>query len=395
MKISKLIFPVLALGLIGFASTAIAMRGGAVKQVSAYGVGDYTPSNDHFIVSFHGSKISNQFGGSNKEGQILNNSSYVLDKTSSVEWKMSYGKNSTDTFAGLKLGNDADYTIKDNADADFAALYDKLELAEDHYVNAIYSTTAITNIQDVSVSWGASKGDMDSAGKLYIFYKLTTDGAQWTPILRNGDTKFHYSTGSKYQGSGTTSAWDWRRANPTVQKMSDSGVLGRDAQIAFVYDGGATTKKNNITLYTILVNRVASAKAIMHYLDKSGNDSEACSSLTDVNKRSKYYVYTAMIATNLEQIQIDGGTIGGQTVQGLNVAANFEYDKAKEATYYDQLAYFCSYAGIELNLVPTNPSKVLFITNSNDSAIVVVITCATATTIVATLFFLLKKKRHN
>lgn len=387
MKSKILFISALTLGLTAVLAGGMTPNG--ARGASAYSHSDgYTASGDHFIVSFHGSKISNQYG-SNKADQVLNSGSYVLDVTSSIQWKVSYGKNSSDTFAGLKLGNDGGHTIKDDADDNFKDLYDKMSELNSygettHYVNAIYSTTAISSVTDLSVSWGAAKGDFnENVGKLYLFYKLTTDGAEWTPIYRNGDTKYHYTPSSAYQGSGTTSAWDWRKACPTTTKIEESGLYGQNAQIAIVHDGGETSNKCNITLYTLMVNRVNSIKSVMNYLDNPGCGTEACNALT-IDK-NKYRVMFDMALQNIEQGQIDA----------LNVAADFGGGRCKEATYYAQFAYFCDVAGYTLTLTPTPAAvnRVLF-SNKSSYGLIVVIASATVASI-GLVLLLAKKKKHN
>lgn len=401
MKISKLIFPVLALGLIGSAGTAIAMRGSAAKQASAYGAGDYTPSNDHFVACFNGNNaLRDAYNGDdeNRDSTRADNVTISgMDPTSSISWKVSCAKYSYDTFRNLKLGNKTK-TIENSADEEFAAIYSALGIESGHYVNALYSTTRIYNIQDFSLTWGSSDGNLsESKGYLYFLYKV--DGGSWTPIqYKTNNSRIYYSA---IYGTddplGDNVTWNSHRANIKLEYMNYSNILGKTAQIAIAYDAGTKNTGSNINficLHSLVVNRVSSAKATLHYWDKTGDEVGVCYNIS--NSAANTTVQLAIFTKSIEQLQVDGGTYGGKTIDGLNETANFEYNKAKETTYYNQLAYLCGLAGISIGKTPSVSSQVLFFDGkNNDNLVIASVVIASAATIITTLFFLLKKKRYN
>ena len=330
----KCIFGIGALMSVLACSVAFAVAPNKVVEARAYSKSDgYTATNDHYIASFHDNSALTSH---TSESEFT----FAGDNTSTINWKVSYGKYSTGvTFYSLKMGKKA-ITIKNSADQTFKDLYDTLAAdagfgETTHYVSALYSTTAISNVQGVSVSWGNNS----TSGKLYIYYKTTEENSVWTKIYRNyNDGKYHYSVlDDAYDGSNETGTWNYGKASPKTEIMYNSGVLGKNAQIAILFDRGTdSTKDAHVYLNTLMVNRVESIISVMNYMDSDDCGSTACEAL--VVDKNKYRVMLDMSRSTMEQIHVDGGVYQGVTISGLNIASDFN-GRAKEPTYYGQFVY--------------------------------------------------------
>ena len=399
MKSKFLLIPALLLGATAAFGGGLALSQNKMSEAKAYSDADsYTATADHFVASFHrNNALRDAYNGDDINNLDSTRADNVvisdMDHTSSISWKVSVGKYSYDTFRNLKMGNSTK-TIENHSDQEFADIYSALNIASGHFVSAMYSTTAISNIQDLALTWAAVKGDLHSEnqGNIYFLYKKS--GGSWTAMyykLKTDRTYYDGIYGTDDPGSDG-SAWNYRRANITTEYVNHSGLLGETAQIAVAYDAGTTSSKNFICLNTLMVNRVASAKATMHYWDKGGNDLELCTYITD--KMANNSVKIAMFAKSIEQIQVDGGTYSGVTIDGLDVAANFTYHNAKESTYYNELAYLCQQAGVALNKAPTS-SNFMRAAIKNNTALIVSVSVAAAAVLGTSLFFGLRKRKHN
>lgn len=390
MKSKIILFSTLALGM------AAVVAAGALpvnaSKASAYGPDDtYVTTADHFVASIHKNKAvrdayngdDNNLDSSRLENVTISN----MDPTSSISWKVSVAKYSYDPndFRSIMMGNGSS-TIEGHADANFAEIYSALNLGDDvhHYVSAMYSTTTISNIRDFAFTWGGVKGDLHSEnqGNVYFLYKLAE--GNWTPIYyKKNNSRTYYDGLYATDDPATAKTWNHHRANIKNEYVAFSGLDGATAQLAIAYDAGTSSSSNYICLQTIIVNRVSSAKATMHYWDKLGADVELCEWITTSNGSN--HVKLAMFAKSIEQSQVDE----------LNVAANFEYNNAKEATYYAQLAYLCGQAGISLNLTPTPASAPQAFFESNKSYLFSIAAASITVGILGIALLAFKKKKHN
>ena len=361
------------------------------EPVKAYSDADgYTATADHFVASFHrNNALRNAYNGDDNEGDSTRAENVTisdLDHTSSVSWKVSVGKYSYDSFRNLKMGNKGK-TIENHSDSEFAAIYTATGVSTGHYVSAMYSTSAISNLQDIFASWGPQAGQLHESAFGNIYF-LAKKSSSWVLIK-----SWNAGYGSDDRGS------DMKVWNPIValidnEKLDTAGFLGEDAQIAIAFDSGTSGSSNSyICLHTLMVNRVASAKATMHYWDKGGNDLELCTYITDTKANNS--VKIAMFAKYITQIQIDGGTYSGVTIDGLDVTANFAYGAAKESTYYNQLAYLCSTAGLTISKTPSSSSGRFFggFGYTKDGAALMVVAIVSVVSISTILLLVVNKKK--
>ena len=381
MKSKLLLLPALVLGLAAFGGAAAAFSHNSVSEAKAYSPDDtYTATSDHFVASMNrNNALRDAYSGDDNYGDSTRKENITIadmDHTSSISWKVSIAKYSYDSFRNLKMGNKGK-TIEGHADQEFADIYTATGVATGHYMSAMYSTTAITNLQDMFVTWGAQGGQLHESAFGDIYF-LAKDGTGWHLIKS-------YNAGYGSDDRGTTSTWNHVVAKIGSDKMSAANVLGENVQIAIAYDSGTSASSNSfVCLHTIMVNRVASAKATMHYWDKGGNDLELCTYITDTKANNS--VRIAMFAYQITQEQVDA----------LDVAANFEYHNAKESTYYRQLAYLCDQAGVDLSLTPTASNYIVaFINKDNNVCIFALIASLVIGVAGVGVFFSIRKRKHN
>lgn len=388
MKTKLLLTSVIALGV------SAAIVGGFVlnmnntmAETKAFAPSDsYTATNNHFVASFHGNKklmaAYNDNGSDSTRAENVTIAS--MDSTSSISWKVSIAKYSHDSFANLKMGN-AGKTIEGHSDTEFANIYNALNLGTGHYVSAMYTTTAISNIQDIAITWGAFSGDIHSgneSGNLYLLYKKS--GESWTPIYASlSSSRIYHDTREGTDDVGTNGTWNTRRSNVTSAYIDRSNLLGETAQIAVAYDGSTSSSFTNfVCINTLIINRVESIKAMLHHWDKSGAESELCTSFSD--QKSGGYVRIAMFSKSIEQSQVNE----------LNMAANFSYGNAKESTYYNQLAYLCGVANVNLKYSPSSSNFISKYVRNNSGLMAFVIIMITGMVATGT-YVAIKKKKHN
>ncbi len=378
------IVSVMALGV----AFAVSPRGAAT--VKAYSPEDgYTASADHFVASIHrNNAVRNAYNGDDNEGDSARMSNVVIsdmDHTSTISWKVSIAKYAYDSFRNLKMGNKGD-SIENHSDSEFAAIYEATGVDSGHYVSAMYSTTKITNIQDIFASWGAQAGQLHESAFGDIYF-LAKKADSWMLIKK-------YNAGYGSDDRGTASTWNHVVAYLNNDKIFDAGILGEDAQLAIAYDSGTDATKNSyICMHTVMINRVASAKATMHYWDKMGNDLELCTYIAD--SKANNSVKIRMFAKYITQIQVDGGEYEGVTIDGLNVAANFAYSRAKEPTYYAQLSYLSQLAGDPISKYPSQSIRFFNGIASFESGDTLAIIISVSAVSLATLGLVLFKKHKK
>ncbi len=381
MKNRFLLIPAMLLGVTALGGAAIAgANGGFARQAKAYSPDDtYAASDDHFVASMHrNSALRDAYDGDDNVGDSTRAENVTisdLDHTSSIAWKVSIAKYAYDSFRNLKMGNKGK-TIENHSNQEFADIYTATGVATGHYVSAMYTTAPVSNLQDMFVTWGAQGGQLHESafGDIYFLAKIN---GTWTKFK-------NYNAGYGSDDRGTASTWNHVIADMGPDKFEAVNLLGGSAQLAIAYDSGTSSSSNSfICIHTIDINRVASAKATMHYWDKGGNDLELCTYITDTKANNS--VKIAMFAYYITQAQVDA----------LDVAANWEYHNAKEATYYDELAYLCGQAGIVLGKTPSSANRFAKVLNNNSTMLYIVI----ASTVVAlgglATFLTLKKRKHQ
>ena len=383
---------VLALGVGAFLASP------RVSVAKAYSdVDGYTPTNDHFVAAMHrNNALRDAYDGDDEYAGDSTRKENVtiegLSATSSITWKVSCAKYSYDTIRNLKLGNKAK-TIENHSDPEFEALFTAIGVSSGHRASAFYTTNQFSSITDISMTWGSINGNLhsDGGGDIYFLYKLS-DG-DWTPILRESKgatvssmTAFY---GTDDTNRKTNGIWNQRIgyfSEATIQNKNPD-LVGKSAQLAVVYDAGTSdSASNHICINTLMVNRVASVKAQLHYWDKSGLDSALCEYIADP------------LANNNHRLGMFAYSLTNDHVTALNVAANFEYERAKEATYYAQLYYLGTLAGYDT--LPDIPVASLATKADNSSAtnsnIYLAVALVTGTTLVAvTTLLVIKKRKHN
>ena len=390
MKSKILFLSTLTLGLAAVVAGGMAPR--QASRASAYNDEDgYVATNDHVVFSTHrNNALRNAYNGDDNEGDSTRANNVTiegLDPTSTVAWKVSTAKYAYDKFRNLKLGNKQS-TIKNSEDENFADIFTTIGVGDDHFVSALYSTTRISNITDISLTWGAVSGNIHEgvAGDFYLLYKL--EGGSWTKIGREskGTVKYYLDGfyGTDDANRTTNNIWNQRIGYYSEAVIeSNPDLYGHDAQIAIAYDAGTNSSANNfVCMHTLMINRVNSIKAQMHYWDKLGADVELCTYITDAYSNNNHKL--GMFAYRLTS----------DHVSALDVAANFEYHNAKEPTYYSELYYLCSEAGYTgLPAVPQAFFKGLFADNNSITSTVMLVSSLTVITIGFGAYFILRKKR--
>lgn len=379
MKNKILLIPAVLLGITALGGAFVSTNN-SFTEVNAYSPDDaYAASDDHFVMSSHrNNALRNAYNGDDDKGdssRIENVTISDMDHTSNISWKVSIAKYSYDSFRNLKMGNKGK-TIENHIDQEFADIYTATGVATGHYVSAMYTTTAVTNLQDMFVSWGAQGGQLHESAFGDIYFLAKINGV-WTKFK-------NYNAGYGSDNRGTASTWNHVVANMGPDKFQAVNILGGSAQLAIAYDSGTSASSNSfVCLHTIDINRVASAKATMHYWDKGGNDLELCTYITDTKANNS--VKIAMFAYQISQTQVDD----------LDVAANWQYNNAKEATYYDELAYLCGQAGVTLDKTPSAANRFARVINNNSAILYVVVTSSIIAISGAAIFIYLKKRKHQ
>ena len=392
MKKSHIILSMVASGMLAISAAAFAMMMPKVNETKAYSPEDeYAKTDDHFVACFNRNKaLRDAYNGDDNVGDSTRAENVVIsgmDSTSSIAWKVSIGKYSYDSFRNLKMGNKGK-TIEGSSDQEFVDIYNATGVGTGHYISALYSTSAISNFQDMFVSWDAQAGQLHESafGDIYLLCKVS---GSWQLIKS-------YNAGYGSDDRGTSGTWNRVVAAIRNDKIDAVGALGQDVQVAVAFDSGTDGTKNSyICLQTLMVNTVRSAKATFHHWDKEGNDLEVCNYINDPKAMNTVKIY--MFSQYLKQIQIDGGVVSGVTIDGLDVATNFAYSRAKEATYYNQLAYFCEVAGTPMSLTPSSANAFsLFTNNGNSNTLIIIAVSALVTACALPIAIkIVNKKKYN
>ena len=392
MKSKILFFTAFAIGMA--AVVAAGSLSNNYRQARAYNDEDgYVATDDHFsFVSHNNNALKKAYNGNDNDSTRASNVTITnMDKTSTISWKVSIAKYSYDSIKNLKLGNSTS-TIKNHADSEFAEIFSEIGVSDSHYVSALYSTTRISNVTDISLTWGAFKGNLHSddvaTGDLYFLYKLE-DGS-WTKIGREskGVTKYYLNGyyGTDDTNAKTSSVWNQHIGYFSESTISvlNSSLYGHNAQIAIAYDAGTDSSKNFVCIQSLMINRINSIKSQLHYWDKSGSDSELCSGISNPTVKNNHIL--GMFAYNLTS----------DHVSALNVAANFEFHNAKEPTYYSELYYLCTQAGYTgLPVIPQSSFNGFFAESGNNGGSAIIVLSITLCGVVALVILLNKKKKHN
>ncbi len=334
-------------------------------------------SSNHFMTIFHENptvlsafNTASETTSSSYTNSVLND----LDYTSAIDWKISYGRyeaRNNDYIHSITMSASS-YSISSDASGDNKDIYDVIaandSLSGDQSV--IYSTNAIKNIKDISLSWGSCE-----SGNVYVLYKLE-NSASWNYL-----TSFVATAAN----SGSNSKTSWNRRQLVVDSSNANFanyLYGENAQIAFAYSSQSTnTDTMYIRMNSIIINKVESIKAKINYW--SENNTNLCGvSGKLLNAKSLEHFDLEMVNYNLTVAQAND--LNSEiTITGA----------AKEATYYDQFVYLCNIAGITPNATPTNLVKNDFITYRSGLTLAIII--ATSCMLIVGVGLLIAKRRKD
>lgn len=331
--------------------------------------------DDHFMTIFHEnpavlSAFSTASGStSSKQTNVaLNN----LDYTSSINWNINVGKYEVkaDDYVYSITSSAHNNSISSASSGVYKEIYDVLSanasLSGEQTV--IYSTNAISNIKNISMSWGSC-----DSGSVYIIYKKT-NSASWEYLKS-------YSATNKNNGSDSKTTWNRRQfiLNGNDSAFSNR-LLGENAQIAIAYSSQTTnTDKMYIRYNSLIVNKVEALKAKIDYWNENNTNLCGISGKFDNSKSLEHFDLEMFNygLTNAEANELNTSIISN----GL----------AREMTYYDEFVYLCGVANLTPTIVLASPLiKNLFVNNTN--ILVIIISLSLLSFSVITFFIIRKRK---
>ena len=301
-----------------------------------------------------------------------------------LEWKISFGRvrgKADPNRAYFQLESSASNNLKDTTRYPQETCPDEYAIANlfsssYSHISAMYTTTAIENIDDVIIYWRSSY-----TKRAYLCFQV--EGGAWTryaDIQRNSDG---YIIGNL---SGTR-GWDtYGYQASKSSSWASSPLKGATAKIAIACTEKTSSEEGNFPVSAILINP---NKAAVRYLNTLSFKDNVCSSngenlFYDLNKGQADNVHNQDLF-QLATERADANFLGDYLVVG-----------GKTSEYYALGLYNHLVSSIpalgELKVASSN--RFLSMSNGANLAAIVSVSIAAAAVIGAGVFFTLKKK-HN
>ncbi len=247
-----------------------------------------TPILDHYLGAFNNANILDNCGA--PKSNSTNFSVVGTDPTSDVSLKFSSGRYKEAEPYYLKLGYDSETastaaaaSINVSEDEDFQGVWSAVssKLSSYSYINAVITEQAISNIQDIAVTWRY----VENVGGVVCFVYQLEDENSWTLLLRDdgesGKAYWSYPIRSANSGvSGTYNRFGAYSAsyNGTSEPVFhgqfndfSKNLRGKTAKIGFVFalKNSDHNAYNYMQIGSILINRSKSIKALVRAVQGS------------------------------------------------------------------------------------------------------------------------------
>ena len=413
MKTKFLLIPALLLGATALSGAAVALSHKNVARVAkAAELSPYTITDSMYEVAFLEQYMSSSsldsysyvddkpLGGKNAIGghyygdgittptDVVTNLNSGVNET--LQWKISFGRvrgKADPNRAYFQLESSASHNLKDSTaypQADYPDEYAIANLFSSSYyhVSAMYTTTAIENIEDVILYWRSSY-----TKRAYLCFQV--EGGSWTryaDINRNSDGKIIGNlTGTRgwdtygYQAS-KSSSW------------ASSPLKGATAKIAIaccemVNKNGEVTEEGNFPVSAILINP---NKAAVRYLNALSYQDHVCSSngenlFFDLNKGQSDNVHNQDLF-QLATERADGSFLADYVCAGTKTSEYYVLG------LYNHLVTSIPALG---SVKAASSNYFMNMTNNANVVIIVSVSIAAAAILGTGLFFGLRKRKHN
>lgn len=414
MKSKLLLIPAMLLGVTALGGAAVGLaHNNFAREAKAEELSPYTIGDDSYEVAFLEQYMSSSsldsysyvndkpLGGKNAIGghyygdgittptDVTTNLNSGVNET--LQWKISFGRvrgKADPNRAYFQLESSASHNLKDATaypQADYPDEYAIANLFSSSYnhVSAMYTTTAIKNVQDVIIHWRSAY-----TKRAYLCFQV--EGGAWTryaDINRNSDGKIIGNlTGTRgwdtygYQAS-KSSSW------------ASSPLKGATAKIAIaccemVASGTTVSEEGNFPVSAILINP---NNAAVRYLNALTYQDHICSSngenlFFDLNKGQADNVHNQ----DLFQLATERAD--------ADFLANYVVAGSKTSEYYLLGLYNHLVTSIpalgSVKVASSNFFNKLAMGGTN-VALIVSISVAAAAVIGTGLFFGLKKRKHQ
>ena len=338
-----------------------------------------TQNTNHFMAGFYGNSAVLSTYSTTKNATSSKVTDAVIndaDVTSSIDWRISISKyefkSDKDTIGSITMGSSSN-TISSSVDSEWPGIYSAVNDNEtiSGIQSAIYSTSAINNLRDISLAWNRAE-----AGAVYVVYKIYGENA-WKYLGTSFDAT------KKNSGSNNSSTWNRRQL---VLDSSNNNFLsklyGKTAQIGFMFSSNSSNGEvSYIRLNAIMINKIKAIKAKIDYWSEHNTNLCGLSgSLGDPT--SLAYADLYLINYNLTYDDADL----------LDVGIDIE-GSARELTYYNQFAYLCGIANITPKVILASPLlRNIFVNNTNMLVIIISLSLLSVSVIT---FFVIRKRKTN
>ena len=338
-----------------------------------------TQNTNHFMTGFYGNSAVLSTYSTTKNATSSKVTDAVIndaDVTSSIDWRISISKyefkSDKDTIGSITMGSSSN-TISSSVDSDWSGIYSAVNDNEtiSGIQSAIYSTSAINNLRDISLAWNSAE-----AGAVYVVYKIYGENT-WKYLGATFNAK------NKNSGSDNSSTWNRRQL---VLDSSDNNFLsklyGKTAQIGFMFSSNSSNGDvSYIRLNAIMINKIKAIKAKIDYWSEHNTNLCGLSgSLGDPTSLA----YADLYLTNYNLTYDDADL--------LDVGIDTE-GSARELTYYNQFAYLCGIANITPKVILASPLlKNIFVNNTN-MLVIIISLCLLSVSVIT--FFVIRKRKTN
>ena len=407
MKKKLLFIPALVLGLVAGVGAAIAMAKPQKVQKAKAETPAHTIGDDSFEVAFleqymtssdldsYSYTADKPLGGNNSiAGHFYGNGIVTpTDVTTNLnsgvnetlEWKISFGRirgKASPNRAYFQLESSADHNLKDATAYPQSTSPDEYAIANlfsnsYNHVSAMYTTTAIKNIQDVIIHWRSSY-----TKRAYLCFQV--EGGEWT---RYADIQ--RDSGGNIIGNLTgTRGWDtYGYQASKSSSWATSPLKGATAKIAIACTEKTSSEEGNFPVSAILINP---NNAAVRYLNTLSYKDNICSS----NGENMYFDLNNGQANNVHNQDLfqlateraDAEFLGEYVLGG-----------SKTSEYYALGLYNHLVTKIPaLGSVKVPSSQMMFV-KSNRTNIIAIVCISTSAIAVAAggLLIGLKKKKHQ
>lgn len=316
----------------------------------------------------------------------------------SLNWDITFGRingKSGPNRAYFHLESREDVNIKDATTYPEATKPDEYQIGHlfgsDYlHVSAMFTTTAIKNIQDISIFWRSSY-----TKRAYICYKLDGENSwkRYVDIARyDADDGAGNKAGDLKGNYAGTKGWD---AHGYLTSLSSSWngheLYGKTAKIAIACTekttkNGAVTEEGNFPISAIIINQ---NKAAVRYLNTLTYMDDICSD----NGENKYYDLNKGQSENVHNQDLF--QLATERAEA-SFLANYLCTGSKTSAYYilDLYNHLVTKVPGLGSIKAASSRYVVSNTNKTNNVAIIVVSSVVAISAVSILCFI-KKRKHN